>query len=287
MKRSFISMLLLCCALACSKNEEVEGLLSIEAGLPSQPTKTVLGEKVGNAWPLLWSAGDRLLLNGVQSSELSAGDAGGASATFKFSGVGGASVWNYTYCGVPGSDCTVVFPTSQTSNNGNIASGTLPMYASTASVSGITMAPLGAVMRFSFSSASAVTVSQIQLWALGGEYVSGNYTIGKNGSGRLNGSISASGSNRDYVIVSAGVTLSSTPSAFCVVLPAGTYASGFKARITASDGKLMEVWFNTKDNKTLAAGTLYDFGESTFVSMGTSVMTVLSVESFSVDTVTY
>jgi hypothetical protein len=273
--------------MACDKQEIAEDLLRIEAGLPSQATKTALGEKSGSSWPLLWSEGDRLMLNGVASSALSAGDAGGSSATFKFSGVGGASVWNYTYCGIEGSDCMVTFPSAQSSSDGNISVNTLPMYASASSVSGITLTPLGSVLRFSFTSSSSVTVSQIQVKAIGGENICGNYSIGKNGSGLLNGSLSASGDNRDNVVVAAGVALSSSPKAFCVVIPAGTYSAGFQASITASNGKIMEVWFNTKSNKTLSAGTLYDFGESSFVPMGSSIMTVSSAEQFTVDTVTY
>lgn len=287
MKRYLVCLLLACCVMSCQKQEDAEVLLSIEAGLPSQATKTELGAKSGSSWPLLWSEGDRLLLNGVPSSALSAADAGGTTATFKFSGVGGATVWNYTYCGVENSDCNVVFPTAQSSSDGNIAMSTLPMYASTSSVSGITLTPLGAVLRFSFTSSSAVTVSQIQIKAIGGESISGTFAIGKNGSGRLNGSISAAGDNRDNVVVAAGVALSSSPRSFCAVIPAGTYSSGFQASITASNGKIMEVWFNTKNNKTLSAGTLYDFGESAFVPMGSSVMTVGSTEQFSIDVVSY
>ena len=287
MKRLLLCILIVCGFAACEKRDVADDLLSVEAGLPSQPTKTAIGSKVGNSWPLLWSSGDCLMLNGVQSNALSAADAGGATATFKFAGVGGATVWNYTYCGVAGSDCTVAFPASQSSGDGNIAVNTLPMYASSSSPSGsISLTPLGAVLRFSFTSSSAVTISQIEVKAIGGENVCGNYTIGKSG-GLLNGSLTASGNNRDNILIAAGVALSSSPSAFCFVLPAGTYASGFQAKITASDGKTMEVWFNTKSNKTLSAGVLYDFGESAFIPMGTSIMTVVSTENFTVDTVTY
>ena len=287
MKRLLLFALMLCGLLACSKEAPADEMLSIEAGLPAQSSKTALGTKVGSSWPLLWSEGDCLFLNGVCSSALSSVQAGGSTATFKFAGVGGATVWNYTYCGLEGSDCTVVFPSSQSSTSGNISGNSLPMYASTASVSSITLAPLGAVLRFSFTSSSAITVAQIQIRSIGGEAIAGNFAIGKNGAGRLNGSLSASGNNRDNVVVAAGVALSSSPKAFCAVVPAGTYAEGFQARITASNGKIMDVWFNTKSNKTLTAGTLYDFGESAFVPMGSSVMALLSRENFTVDTVSF
>jgi len=288
MKRYLLFVLLICCVAACNKHEiPEEDTLSIEAGLPSQITKTALGEKSGSSWPLLWSEGDCLYLNGVSSSALTSSEAGGATATFKFSGVGGASVWNYTYCGVASSDSQVVFPSSQTCSNGNIAVNTLPMYAAASSVSSISLIPLGAVLRFSFTSTSAVTISQIQLKAIGEESICGNYSIGKNSSGLLNGTLSAAGDNRDNIVVAAGVALSSSPKSFCIVVPAGTYSEGFKADITASDGKIMEVWFNTTSNKSLSAGTLYNFGEAAFVPMGSSLMTVMSTEQFTVDTVTY
>lgn len=287
MKKFLLCVLVVCGLAACEKKEVTDDLLSVEAGLPSSATRTALGNKTGDAWPLLWSAGDCLMLNGVQSTVLSASEAGGPSATFRFAGVGGASVWNYTYCGVAGSDCTVVFPAAQSSGDGNIAPQTLPMYAATSSVSGITLSPLGAVLRFSFTSASAVTLDRIQITAIGGEPVCGNYTIGKNGAGLLNGAISASGNNRDNVVVSASTALSSSGKPFCAVVPAGTYQSGFKALVTASGGRTMEVWFNTKSDKTLSAGTLYDFGTAEFVATGSVEMSVMDTESFTVDTVSY
>lgn len=288
MKRYLPCVLLVCCVVACHKHDiPKDDFLSIEAGLPTQITKTALGDKSGSSWPLLWSEGDCLYLNGVSSSALTSSEAGGATATFKFSGVGGASVWNYTYCGVASSDSQVVFPSSQTCSNGNIAANTLPMYASASSVSSISLIPLGAVLRFSFTSSSAVTVSQIQLKAIGEESICGNYSISKNGTGLLNGTLTAAGNNRDNIVVAAGVALSSSPKSFCIVVPAGTYSDGFKADITASDGQIMEVWFNTSSNKSLAAGTLYDFGEAAFVPMGSSVMTVMSTEQFTIDTVSY
>ena len=281
MRRYFLYAMIVCCAVACGKSAEPEdkpsdGTITIEAGLPSQMCKTALGEKNGNSWPLVWSAGDKLLLNGVPSAALSAAEAGGTSASFNFSGVGGASVWNYTYSGVEGSDCLVNFP-------GNV----LPMYASATSVSGITLSTLGAVVRFSLKSSTAVTLSQIQVRALGGESISGNFSIGKDGSGRLNGSLAAASDNHDYLVVAADAALSSVPTAFTFVIPAGTYTTGFQASITASDGKIMEVWFNTKDNETVSAGTLYDFGESSFVAMGSSVMAVMSLEQLTVESVAY
>lgn len=262
-------------------------MFTVLAGLPTQETKTSLGGKSGNLWPLVWSEGDCLYVNGVQSSPLSSSEAGAASATFKFAGVGGASKWNYTYCGVPGSDCKVVFPSSQSSSNGNISMNALPMYASSSSVSGITLVPLGCVLRFSLSSSSAVTVSQIKISAVGGESISGIYSIGKSGAGLLNGALTPDGDNRDNIVVAAGVTLSSSPQAFCIVVPGGYYSSGFKADITASSGDIMEVWFNTKSDKTLSPGTLYDFAQAEFVPMGSSVMAVMGIEQFVVETVNY
>ena len=287
MKKLLLCALVVCGLAACEKHEIADDPLSVEAGLPSPETRTALGSKTGSTWPLLWSAGDCLMLNGVQSTALSSADAGGSSATFRFAGVGGASVWNYTYCGVAGSDCTVVFPAVQSSADGNIAPLTLPMFAATSSVSGITLSPLGAVLRFSFTSSSAVTLDRIQITAIGGESVCGNYTIGKNGAGLLNGSISASGSNRDNIVVSVSTALSSSAKPFCAVVPAGTYQSGFKALVMAAGGRTMEVWFNTKSNKTLSAGTLYDFGTAGFVSTGSVEMCVMGTESFTVDTVSY
>ena len=274
--------------LACGRHTLAPDFLRVEAGLPSSSVKTTLGEKTDGAWPLRWSEGDCLLLNGVPSSALSSAEAGASTATFRFSGVGQPAVWDYTYCGLAGSDGTVVFSSSQNSREGNIAGNSLPMYASALSaVSRVTLRPLGAVLRFSFTSEEACSLSQIQLKALGGEPVCGHFTIGKDGSGQLDGTLTAAGNNRDNLLVSVDAALSNSPRAVCLVVPAGTYSAGFYAQIIASDGNLMEVWFHTRDNKNLSAGVLYDFGVSAFVPTGSSMLTLVCAESFTVDTIQY
>ena len=61
-----------------------EGLTQITLSL--EESRTQLGEKAGDLYPLHWSEGDKISINGVESNALSAGEAGGAAATFSVAG---------------------------------------------------------------------------------------------------------------------------------------------------------------------------------------------------------
>ncbi|MBQ5691744.1 MAG: hypothetical protein IIV24_09645 [Alistipes sp.] len=54
--------------------------------LSLEQSRTQLGEKAGDIYPLLWSEGDQISINGVASTALSASEAGAASATFSVAG---------------------------------------------------------------------------------------------------------------------------------------------------------------------------------------------------------
>ena len=57
-----------------------------EVTLSLEQSRTQLGEKAGEVYPLLWSEGDQISINGVASTALSASEAGAASATFSVVG---------------------------------------------------------------------------------------------------------------------------------------------------------------------------------------------------------
>ena len=55
-----------------------------------EESRTQLGEKADGLYPLYWSEGDQLSLNGVASAALTADQAGAASTQFTFDGVIGS-----------------------------------------------------------------------------------------------------------------------------------------------------------------------------------------------------
>ena len=70
MKKLFIILPLLALLYSCDKETDMHpgnqsDKVVFVASIPQ--TKTVLGEKDGSSWPLLWSAGDAISVNGVET----------------------------------------------------------------------------------------------------------------------------------------------------------------------------------------------------------------------------
>lgn len=278
-------------AAACQKQAPTdEGILAVNIGISDEVSKVHFGTQTDAKNTLVWSAGDKVTLNGVVSSALSAG--GGASATFTFNFKNDISKmsapWNFLYCGVSGTDDTVLFPSQQTYAGGNIAANTLPMYATSTSLSNITLNHLASALKFTFTSSTNVTLKEISIQSQDGEKISGKFALGKDGSGKFDASsFTPAGDNSHIVKLSADTQLSSTAKTFYVAIPAGTYAKGFYGQMILSDNTIMEVYFNTKAASELERGVIYDFGTSSYIPMGKVVMTVCNTQNFNVTDVNY
>ena len=90
-----------------------------------EESRTQLGEKVDGTYPLYWSEGDQISVNGITSSALSAAAEGSATASFTFDGVL-SHPYNVVY---PASSANeVTFPASQSFKPGTFCAGAAPMY---------------------------------------------------------------------------------------------------------------------------------------------------------------
>ena len=100
-----------------------EGLTTLTIALPD--TRTSLGEKSGDTYPVYWSEGDQVAMNGKCSSEAVINADNRASATFSVN-----YILNYPYCiTYPYVSTTsyatpkVVFPAEQSYVEGTFAQG--------------------------------------------------------------------------------------------------------------------------------------------------------------------
>ena len=217
--------------------------------------KTVLGDKNGNTYPLTWSAGDRICVNGIMSEELSAGS-GTKNASFKVSGLGSASSYNITYPGKAGSDNIAAFPMTV-----SLTSPVLPMYASSSSRS-FAMNHLAGVLRLSFTSESSLKINSIELTTPGGEALGGEMTIGKTGT-VLNGTLSG-GQNTITVDCGSGISLSSTATGIMIPVPAGTYSKGITITLTDNNQESMVVGA-LNNNGVVVGGQVLEFDTEAYV----------------------
>lgn len=82
-----MSMFVLSCTTDMTEdvNVNIAGQTTLTLSL-GEATKTYLGDKSGESYPLYWSEGDQISVNGVVSTALASESAGTTNAEFAFSG---------------------------------------------------------------------------------------------------------------------------------------------------------------------------------------------------------
>lgn len=274
MKTNRILFLFAAAAMLCSCAKELatdetysqngEGQLTLNVNLDQ--VKTALGVKDGTTYPQTWSAGDFLVLNGVASSPLAEGGSKGAS--FVFQGTF-QPPYNVVYCGKADAADVVVFPAKQTYVAGTFAPFTAPLYGSGSNVNEITMQPINSALRIPLT--GEATISKIVVEALGGEKISGEFTLGKT-SNVYDGTFTPAETAGSLATLDCGdgVTLSQEETPFFVTLPSGTYTEGLRIYAVSSDKKAMVLKLGSLT--TIAAGKVYELPVKDFAAGDTYVI---------------
>ena len=255
----------------CGKEENrdaglMEEPFEMSVSLPDGPiTKTFLGERAGNLFPLLWSEGDRLSLNGTFSYPLSAEAAGNRNASFAFRGSVRAP-FNVLYPATAEAD-KVSFPTVQNYVAGSFDPPALPMYASSESYSNASMHHLGTLLGFPFTG-TGTALKQLIVMSLDGAVLSGSFSLEKNEAGAFTGAFSASegATTATLDFPEGGLALSSEPVTAWVAVPSGEYPKGFIALVVDTADQAMTLSFFTKEaaDHNLAPGSAILFPATAF-----------------------
>ena len=246
-----------------------EQVITVKLSVPDCPdTKTTLGTKDGSTYPVLWSVGDVITLNGTAAASFTpaVGNAT-ATATF-FAGKGNAisSPYNFLYCGVSGQSNKVTFPANQAYVAGGFDPAAMPMYASVTDLtSGIAFSHVGALLKFSITGEKKI--DSVTLTAVDGAMsLSGTFTIGAT-AGLLNGSLTpASAGGAINYNFGSHIQLSETPFVFYVAIPAGTYEGGIALEIVDNDSGHMNVTvLDSNSTKTINAGKVREFDNIVYI----------------------
>lgn len=269
--KSIISALILASFMTgCRKDEGVatggEEAYNIEVSLPDGPVaKTHLGERSGDIFPLLWSEGDRLSLNGTPSYPLSAEDAGGRSASFGFRGSIRAP-YNVLYPATTEAD-KVNFLSIQKYTVDSFDPAALPMYASSGSYSDAEMHHLGTLLGFPFTG-TGTALKQLIVMSIDGTVLSGTFTLETDADGAFTGSFAArdGASTATLVFPEGGLALDATPVTAWISVPSGEYSRGFTALVVDTDDHAMMLSFLTKEtaNHSLMPGCAILFPSTAF-----------------------
>ncbi len=210
--------------LSCDKEPQKQAF-RLKVGVEEVAVKTVLGSKESGKYPVLWSEGDVIAVNGFLSQPLAAGDAGTSSASFTFDEKPAtAGVYN------------VVYPGTATSGRVVFSPGAAPLIGQTDNLDApVTMRSCAAVIRFSIKGNVKLTSMEISTPA--GEKISGNFDMNlvpqDGASAKMNYSFGS------------GLALSETARTVVFTVPAGSYQKGIRAVLKASGGSSMTLSFFT------------------------------------------
>ena len=143
-----------------------------------EQTRTSLGEKVGEGYPVYWSEGDRIAINGAASGVAVIDAENRSVATFEvLSSV--SKPFHITYPYSDGVSPKVLFPAEQIYTEGTFAQGYAPMcgYADSQN-SDVTLKHLAGVLRLPIKASSeGTTLEKVVVTSIGGAKISGVFEV--------------------------------------------------------------------------------------------------------------
>ena len=237
-----------------------EGLTTLTVALPS--TRTELGEKSGDSYPVYWSEGDCIAMNGKCSAEAVINAENRASASFSVN-----YILNYPYrITYPYVSTTsyaypkVVFPAEQSYVEGSFAQGSAPMcgYAESENVS-LELKHLAAVLRMPVKAhKDGIFLQKIVVKAINNAKIAGTFSVDCQ-SGAVNAT--NDGSNSITYTLPSNFALSTTKeSIFHIAMPAVDAGVCVVEFVDSKGGVMVGTW----NAKSLKAGTVREFKSITY-----------------------
>ena len=251
---------------------------STTIALSLEQTKTHIGEKSGEAYPLYWSEGDKIAINGVASEALTSESDGKSVAQFTLNGTL-TYPYNIVYPapaeGVVAADGlqAVTFQANQTYKAGSFAEGAAPMYAQVASEGdAIEMKHLAGIL--CLVPQGDVTLTSMTVESVAGK-LAGNFDLNC-----ADGTLTPQADALGLVTVSfgEGLTLSAEGTPIYVALPAGDFGEVTVTLNTADPAVKMVTKFDTTGEKAVKAGVVREFGAFPFTSNGSTEYLITSKE---------
>lgn len=261
MKKTILAAFCLIGAIACSNELEYQNdsrtVLTVE--LPGT-TKTVLGDAQDGVRPVLWCKGDKISVNGVASQALAI-EENVPTASFVFEKELSAPYSIiYPASMVKDGGAVITLPSQQKAASGdNIVSGSMPMagYSDTKSVM---MKQVCGILGIRLKMGTeANLIRYIEVTALGGEPVCGDFSVDFQ-----NSTLSSEAKDADVIRMEVQKTFpAGSANTFNVILPAGVYSAGFQVKVVDENGRAMVR--SIKGSRELGAGKLMLMPELEFV----------------------
>ena len=238
--------------------------------LSLEQTRTQLGEKADGVYPLYWSEGDQISVNGVASAPLTASQAGKTSATFAVDGV--HTSLNVAY---PATVANQVLFASQQAHKDNTTFGNnvTTLYGAGSADEGVTLNHLTGVLKIGVTGEATLTHAQISTidrapiaGAFDIDFTSGEVTPSADATAVINYSFGE------------GVELTSTPTYMHIAVPAGEYDELYITLYDNANGAMYAV-AKAGSAKPLTAGDIREFSNTITYSPNAKISLIKDVAS--------
>lgn len=250
-----------------------DGLTKISLSL--EESRTQLGEKAGDLYPLYWGEGDQISINGVASAALSAEAAGSASATFSVAG-SPAKPYCIAYPAAPVGQ--VLFADKQShAGNSTFANGVTTLYGYSTDGVSAQLTHLTGILKISVVGSAKLVLAQVS--TIDRKPIAGAFDFDFE-----KGEATATSASKDVIEYSfgEGVQLSAEAINLHIAVPAGEYDELY---ITLYDenGGVMYATVKADDSKPLSAGNVREFPKAISYAPNAEVFVVkdkASLKSF-------
>ena len=255
----FVAVAVLFTSFACTTDATQDlsvgasnGVGQTEFVLSLEESRTQLGEKAGDLYPLYWSNGDKISVNGAESNEISV-NGQSSVATFSVSGTL-TTPYCIAYPAAPAGE--VVFADQQVYTGGTIANGASTMYGYSESGEGATLKHLTGILKIGVTGNK--TLSYAQISTVDRKPIAGTFALNF-----ANGEVSPTSTSKELIGYSfgEGVALSSEPTYLHVAVPAGVYEELY-VTLYDNEGGVMYATIKAGDSKPLAAGMVREFSNT-------------------------
>ena len=250
-----LALLMIGCTTDINDKNIAAGGSVTELTISTQPTRTSLGGKVNDTYPVYWSEGDRIVINGTLSEEAILDGENCTEAKFKVEATNYPLNIVYPYTSTTTADAPkVVIPTEQHYTEGTFASGGAPMCGYATNSATVTMKHLAGVLKFPVvGSKENIILDKIVIRSVDGAKLSGEFAV--NCSAGTITACEESSSNITYSLPDNFALSTTEASNFFVSIASGEVGSCVVEFVEPSGEKMVSSW----NGKSVQAGIVREF----------------------------
>ena len=269
----FLALLLCSCQTDPTTDNPLLGENASSLTISLSPTRTSLGDKTNDTYPVTWSEGDRIGVNGVSSADADINTDDASRASFELDAVVNYPLHiTYPYCASTSAESAIVlFMAEQNYAEGSFSQGSAPMCGYVANAQDkITLKHLATILKLPIKG-EGIVLDKVVVTTIDNAKLAGEFAVDCT-SATLTAESDAV-SSVTYTLPK-GFTLSSTEKLLHIALPS-IHTEGCTIEfIDASGSKMVGTW----SKPTLKAGVVREFSPITYKQGISCNLSALGVE---------